>query len=73
MKKETELDIREYVSDCFNHRESRHADSAYMRLSRLMIEKYGFEDYHVEEIAGSIEAWVSEYIAEHSPKLSDND
>jgi hypothetical protein len=38
-----------------------------------MIEKYGFEDYHVEEIAGSIEAWVSEYIAEHSPKLSDND
>ena len=73
MKKETELDIRGHVSDCFNHRESRYADSAYMRLSKLMIEKYGFEDYHVEEIAGGIEAWVSEYIAEHSPKLSDND
>lgn len=73
MSNETELDIRSYVSDCFNHRESYTADSGYMRLTKLMQEKYGLDNNDVDEVAGDIEQLIAQYIMDNSPKFQDDD
>ncbi len=73
MIKETLYDLRCYVSDCFNHREGAGADSAYMRLTKLMIEQYDLTNNDVDEVAGEIEELVAKFIMENSPKLTDND
>ena len=65
--------LRCYVSECFNHRESYTADSGYMRLTKLMQEKYGLDNNDVDEVAGEIEDLVSKFIMENSPKFTDND
>lgn len=71
--KETLHDLRCYVSDCFNHRESYTADSGYMRLVKLMVERYGMHEYDAESIADTIEEVVAQYILDYSPKFQDND
>ena len=73
MSNETLYDLRCYVSDCFNHRESYTADSGYMRLTKLMQEEYGLDNNDVDEVAGAIEQLVAEFIMENSPKFQDND
>ena len=65
--------LRCYVSECFNHRESYTADSGYMRLTKLMQEKYGLDNNDVDEVAGDIEQLIAQYIMENSPKFTDND
>ncbi len=73
MSDETLYDLRCYVSDCFNHRESAHADSGYMRLSKLMKEEYDLDNNDVDEVVSYIEDMASKFIMEHSPKFQDND
>ena len=73
MSDETLYDLRCYVSDCFNHRESAHADSGYMRLTKLMKEEYDLDNNDVDEVVGDIEQLIAQYIMEHSPKFTDND
>jgi hypothetical protein len=62
MSDETLYDLRCYVSDCFNHRESYTADSGYMRLTKLM-----------KEVVSDIEDMVSKFIMENSPKFTDDE
>ena len=73
MSEETLYDLRCYVSDCFNHRESYTADSGYMRLSKLMKEEYDLDNNAVDEVVSEIEDFVSKFIKEHSPKFNDDD
>ena len=73
MSNETLYDLRLYVSDCFNHREAAHADSGYMRLSKLMKEEYDLDNNDVDEVVSEIEDFVSKFIMENSPKFTDND
>ena len=63
MSDETLYDLRCYVSNCFNHRESAHADSGYMMLSKLM----------KDDVVSVIEDMVSNYIMDNSPKFTDNE
>ena len=72
MIKETLYDLRCYVSDCFNHREAAHADSGYMRLSKLMQEEYDLDNNDVDEVASEIEELVAKFIMENSPKFTDD-
>ena len=69
MSDETLYDLRCYVSDCFNHRESYTADSGYMRLTKLMQEEYDLDNNDVAEVVSEIEDLVSKFIMEHSPKF----
>jgi hypothetical protein len=71
MSDETLYDLRCYVSDCFNHRESYTADSGYMRLTKLMQEKYGLDNNDVDEVAGDIEQLIAQYIMDNSPKFTE--
>ena len=71
MSYETESDIRSYVSDCFNHCEGAGADSAYMRLTKLMIEEYDLDHNDVDALAFEIEEMVARHIMENSPKFTD--
>ena len=73
MSEETLYDLRCYVSDCFNHREAAHADSGYMRLSKLMKEEYDLDNNDVDDVVSVIEDMVSNYIMDNSPKFTDND
>ena len=73
MSDETLYDLRCYVSDCFNHRESYTADSGYMRLTKLMQEEYDLDNNDVDEVVSEIEDMVSKFIMENSPKFQDND
>ena len=73
MSDETLYDLRCYVSDCFNHRESYTADSGYMRLTKLMQEEYDLDNNDVDEVVSEIEDIVSKFIMENSPKFTDND
>jgi len=73
MSNETLYDLRCYVSDCFNHREAAHADSGYMRLSKLMKEEYDLDNNDVDEVVSEIEDLVSKFIMENSPKFNDDD
>jgi len=73
MSNETESDIRGYVSDCFNHREGAGADSAYMRLTKLMLEEYDLDHNDVDALAFEIEEMVARHIMENSPKFTDDD
>ena len=70
---ETLYDLRCYVSDCFNHRESYTADSGYMRLSKLMKEEYDLDNNDVDDVVSVIEDMVSNYIIDNSPKFNDYD
>jgi hypothetical protein len=72
MIKETLYDLRCYVSDCFNHREAAHADSGYMRLSKLMQEEYDLDNNDVDEVVSEIEELVAQYIMDNSPKFTDD-
>jgi len=73
MTEETLYDLRLYVSDCFNHRESYTADSGYMRLTKLMQEEYDLDNNDVDEVVSEIEELVAKFIMENSPKFTDND
>mgnify|MGYP007059408625 CR=1 FL=1 len=73
MSDETLYDLRCYVSDCFNHRESYTADSGYMRLSKLMKEEYDLDNNDVDDVVSVIEDMVSNYIIDNSPKFNDYD
>ena len=73
MSNETLYDLRCYVSDCFNHRESYTADSGYMRLSKLMKEEYDLDNNDVDDVVSVIEDMVSNYIIDNSPKFNDYD
>jgi len=73
MSNETLYDLRCYVSDCFNHRESMQADSGYMRLSKLMKEEYDLTNNDVDEVVHEIEQLVANHIMEYSPKFYDDD
>lgn len=73
MSDETLYDLRCYVSDCFNHRESYTADSGYMRLTKLMQEEYDLDNNDVDEVVGDIELLVAKFIMENSPKFNDDD
>ena len=73
MSDETESDIRTKVSECFNHRESASADSAYMRLSKLLTETYGMHHWDADALANTLEEAAAEYIMDYSPKFQDND
>lgn len=73
MSDETLYDLRCYVSDCFNHREAAHADSGYMRLSKLMKEEYDLDNNDVDEVVSNIEDMVSKFIMNESPKFTDDD
>lgn len=73
MSDETLYDLRCYVSDCFNHRESMQADSGYMRLSKLMKEEYDLDNNDVDEVVSEIEDLVSKFIMNESPKFNDDD
>jgi len=64
--------LRCHVSDCFNHREDYTADSGYMRLAKLMQEKYGLHHYDVDHVVDDIEELVAQYIMEQSPKFNDD-
>jgi len=72
MIKETLYDLRCYVSDCFNHREGAGADSAYMRLTKLMQEEYDLDNNDVDEVVSEIEELVAKFIMENSPKFTDD-
>ena len=74
MKQEEDFyDVRCYVSDCFNHRESYTADSGYMRLTKLMLDEYDLTHNDVDFIADEIEELIAKYIMKESPKFQDND
>ena len=73
MSDETLYDLRCYVSNCFNHRESAHADSGYMMLSKLMKEEYDLDNNDVDDVVSVIEDMVSNYIMDNSPKFTDNE
>ena len=73
MSEETLYDLRCYVSECFNHREAAHADSGYMRLSKLMKEEYDLDNNAVDEVVGDIEELVAKFIMENSSKFYDNE
>jgi len=73
MSDETLYDLRCYVSDCFNHRESYPADSGYMRLTKLMKEEYDLDNNDVDEVVSDIEDMVSKFIMENSPKFTDDE
>jgi len=79
MTNETESDIRGYVSDCFNHRSygiydsDRPSESAYMRLTKLMLEEYDLDHNDVDALAFEIEDMVARHIMENSPKFRDDD
>ena len=73
MSEETLYDLRCYVSNCFNHRESYTADSGYMRLTKLMQEEYDLDNNDVDEVVSEIEELVAQYIMEQSPKFNDDD
>lgn len=73
MTDETLYDLRCYVSECFNHRESYAADSGYMRLTKLMQEEYDLDNNDVDEVVSEIEDIVSKFIMENSPKFQDDD
>ena len=73
MSDETLYDLRCYVSDCFNHREAAHADSGYMRLSKLMKEEYDLDNNDVDEVVSNIEDMVSKFIMNESHKFTDDD
>ena len=73
MSDETLYDLRCYVSDCFNHRESIQADSGYMRLSKLMKEEYDLDNNDVDEVVHEIEQLVAKHIMKYSPKFYDDD
>ena len=73
MSDETLYDLRCYVSDCFNHRENYTSDSGYMRLAKLMQEKYNLDNNDVDEVVDDIEELVANYIKENSSKFTDND
>ena len=71
MSYETSQKIRDKVSECFNHRESASADSAYMRLSKLLTETYGMHHWDAESLADTLEEVATEFILDNSPKLND--
>ena len=73
MSDETLYDLRCYVSDCFNHRESYTADSGYMRLTKLMQEEYGLDNNDVDEVVSEIEELVAKFIMDNSPKFTYDD
>jgi len=73
MSEETLYDLRCYVSNCFNHREGAGADSAYMRLTKLMLEEYDLDHNDVDALAFEIEEMVARHIMENSPKFTDDD
>ena len=73
MIKETELEIRGHVSDCFNHRESFAADSGYMRLTKLMLDEYDLTHNDVDFVVDEIEELVAKYIMKESPKFQDDE
>jgi hypothetical protein len=55
--------LRYDISDCFNHRESNNADSAYMRLVKLLSpDILTFEE--VEELIDRIESFTEQEIQE---------
>jgi hypothetical protein len=55
--------LRYDISDCFNHRESNDADSAYMRLVKLLSpDILTFEE--VEELIDRIESFTEQEIQE---------
>lgn len=68
---ETSQKIKEEVSECFNHRELASADSAYMRLSKLLTETYGMHHWDAESLANTLEEVAAEFILDNSPKLND--
>lgn len=70
--KDTNIDIRKNVSDCFNHREGAGADSGYMQLTKLMIERYGMSKYDSNAVADTIEEVIAQYIIDYSPTLNEN-
>lgn len=70
---ETLYDLTLNVSDCFNHREGAGADSAYMRLTNLMLEEYDLGHNDVDAIVVEIEEMVARHIMENSPKFTDDD
>ena len=72
MSNETLYDLRLYVSDCFNHREAAHADSGYMRLSKLMKEEYDLDNNDIDEVVSEIEELVAKFIMDNSPKFTDD-
>ena len=78
MSEETESDIRGYVSDCFNHRSygiydsDRPSESAYMRLTKLMLDEYDLTHNDVDFIADEIEELIAKYIMKESPKFTDD-
>lgn len=78
MSKETESDIRLYVSNCFNAKHVTYSmesgvKSGYNHLSDLMIDEYDLDHNDVDEVVGDIEELVAKYIMENSPKFQDND
>ena len=73
MSEETLYDLRCYVSNCFNHRESYTADSGYMRLTKLMQEEYDLDNNDVDEVVSEIEELVAKFIMDNSPKFNDDD
>ena len=55
--------LRYDISDCFNHRESNDADSAYMRLVKLLSpDILTFEE--VEELIDRVESFTEQEIQE---------
>jgi hypothetical protein len=72
-QKEDFYDVRGYVSDCFNHRESFAADSGYMRLTKLMLDEYDLTHNDVDFVVDEIEELVAKYIMKESPKFQDNE
>ena len=78
MIKETESDIRLYVSNCFNanhvtYSMSGGVKSGYNHLSDLMINDYELTHNDVDNVVGDIEELVAQYIMEQSPKFNDDD
>ena len=74
MKQEEDFyDVRGHVNDCFNYRESFSADSGYMRLTKLMLNKYDLTHSDVDFIVDEIEELIAKYIMKSSPKLIDDE
>jgi RNase H-fold protein (predicted Holliday junction resolvase) len=77
MSNETESDIRNQVSDCFNANhgftdEIGSTKSAYQMLTDVF-KKYDLDHWDVDSLANTIEHVVAEYIMDYSPKFTDND
>jgi len=75
MNNETESDIRDKVSDCFNANhgiEIGGTKSAYQLLTDVLKE-YGLDHWDKDSLANTIEDVVAEYIMDYSPKFTDND